>query len=61
MSMGFPGSAAVKNLPDNSGDTRLIPGSGIFAGEGNDTHSSILTWEISWTMSGIMGSQSMMT
>ena len=37
MSMGFPGSAVVKNLPDNSGDACLIPGSGRFAGKGNDT------------------------
>ena len=37
MSMGYSGSAVVKNLPDNSGDARLIPGSERFAGEGNDT------------------------
>ena len=36
--MGFPGGAVVKNPPANTGDsrdTRLIPGSGQFPGEGN--------------------------
>ena len=37
MSMGYSGSAAVKNLPDYSGDACFIPGSGRFAGEGSDT------------------------
>ena len=37
----------VKNLPANAGDlrdTRLIPGSGRFPGEGNVKDSSILAW-----------------
>jgi len=39
----------VKNLPDNAGDASLIPGLGMFPGEGKATHSSILAWEIPWT------------
>ena len=38
MHLGFPGSAEVKNLPANAGDTRdvdLIPRLGRFPGEGN--------------------------
>ena len=33
--MAFPGISVVKNLPANSGDAGLIPGSGKFPGEGN--------------------------
>ena len=33
--MGFPGGLVVKNLPDNAGDTGLIPGSGWSPEEGN--------------------------
>ena len=33
--MGFPDGSGVKNLPDNSGDTGLILGSGKSPGEGN--------------------------
>ena len=36
--MGSSGGSVVKNLPANSGDVEdagLIPGSGIFPGEGN--------------------------
>ena len=32
--VGFPGGLAVKNLPDNAGDTGLIPGSGRSPREG---------------------------
>ena len=32
---GFPGGLVVKNLPANSGDLDLIPGSGSFPREGN--------------------------
>ena len=43
----------VKNLPANSGnggDVDLIPGSGkSILEEEMITHSSVLTWEISWT------------
>ena len=45
----LPGSSAVKNPPDNSGDTGLIPGLGRSPGEGNGNHSSILVWKIPWT------------
>ena len=30
----FPGDSVVRNLPDNAGDTSLIPGAGRSAGEG---------------------------
>ena len=33
--MGFPGGAAVKNLPANAGDAGLLPGSGKSPGGGN--------------------------
>ena len=33
--MGFPGSSVVKNLPANTGDMALVPGSGRSPGEGN--------------------------
>ena len=39
----------VKNLPADTGDLCLIPGSGIFSGEGNGNPLSILAWEITWT------------
>ena len=32
---GFPGGSVVKNLPANTGDVGLIPGSERFPGEGN--------------------------
>ena len=32
---GFPGSSVVKNLPTNTGDMDLVPGSGRSPGEGN--------------------------
>ena len=31
----FPGGSVVKNLPANSGDAGLLPGSGRSPGEGN--------------------------
>ena len=46
---GFPGGSVVKNLPDNTGDAGLIPGSGRSPGEGNGSHSSILALEVPWT------------
>ena len=33
--VGLPGDSVVKNPPANTGDKGLIPGSGIFPGEGN--------------------------
>ena len=33
--VGFPGESVVKNLPANSGDESLIPGSRGSPGEGN--------------------------
>ena len=42
----------VKNLPVNAGDTRdagLIPRLERSPGVGQETHSSILAWEIPWT------------
>ena len=35
MHVGFPGESVVKNLPANSGDGSLIPGSRGSPGEGN--------------------------
>ena len=45
----------VENLPANggdAGDTGLIPGSERSPGGGNgvENHSSVLAWEISWTV-----------
>ena len=39
----------VNNLPANSGDSGLIPGSGRSPGVGSGKHSSILAWKIPWT------------
>ena len=39
----------VKNPPASAGDAGLIPGLGRLPGEGVETHSSILAWEIQWT------------
>ena len=33
--VGFPGDSVIKNLPDNTGDLSLFPGSGRSLGEGN--------------------------
>ena len=45
----------------NVGDLGSIPGLGRSPGEGNATHSSILTWKITWTEEPdrlqLMGSQ----
>ena len=32
---GFPDGSEIKNPPANAGDVGLIPGLGIFPGEGN--------------------------
>ena len=45
----FPGSLVVKNLPANTGDTGLIPGSGRPLEKEMAIHSSILAWRIPWT------------
>ena len=44
----FPGGSVVKNLQCRS-DAGSIPGSGIFPGEENVIHSSILVWKIPQT------------
>ena len=49
---GFPGGSVVRNLPANPGDVGLSRGSGRSPGEGNGNHSSILAWEISWSLVG---------
>ena len=46
---GVPSGPDGKESVCNTGDTGPIPGSGRSPGEGNSTHSSILTWEIPWT------------
>ena len=38
----------INNLPAMQ-ETSLIPESGRSPGEGNATHSSILSWRIPWT------------
>ena len=50
--MGFHNCSACKESACSAadrGDVGLIPGLGRSSGEGNVSHSSILTWEISWT------------
>ena len=47
--MGLPWCSAVKNPPTNAGDAGSIPGLGRPPGEKNDTHFSILAWEIPCT------------
>ena len=49
--LGFPDGSVVKNPPANAGDTgdkSSIPGLGRSPGKEIATHSSILTWKISW-------------
>ena len=48
--MGFPDSRVVRNLPANAGDISSIPGSGRSLEKEMTTHSSILAWEIPWTV-----------
>ena len=47
---GIPGGSVVKNPPANAGDSGLIPGSEDPMEKGMATHSSILAWEIPWTV-----------
>ena len=47
---GIPGGSVVKNPPANAGDLGLIPGSEDPMEKGMATHSSILAWEIPWTV-----------
>ena len=52
VTQGFPGGAAVKNLPANPGDTEKWVrslGQGDPLEEEMATHSSILAWKFSWT------------
>ena len=44
--VSFLGDSVVKDPPARVGYVGLIPGSGRSPGEGNDTDSSILAWEI---------------
>ena len=46
--LGFPGGSEGKESTCSMGDLSLIPGSGIFPGEGMGTHSSILARRIPW-------------
>ena len=46
--MGFPGGSDGKKFAYNAGDLGSIPRWGRSPGEGNDTHSNILSWEIPW-------------
>ena len=47
---GFPGGSAGKESTYNAGDSGLITGLGRSLEKGMATHSSILAWEIPWTM-----------
>ena len=47
--LSFPGASEGKESTCSAGDLSLIPGSGIFPGEGIATLSSILAWRIPWT------------
>ena len=48
--LGFPDDSAGRESACNAGDLNSIPGLGRSPGEGNATHSSILTWRIPWTV-----------
>ena len=50
LATGFPDSSVGKESACNAGDTGLIPGSGVSAGEGIGSHSSIpgLPLLLSW-------------
>ena len=54
--VGFPGGSVVKNLPANSGDMGLIPGSGRSPGGGNGNPLKYSCLENPMD-SGAMGSQ----
>ena len=49
LDQSFPGGSEVKVSACNAGDLGSIAGSGRSPGEGNGTHSSILSWRIPWT------------
>ena len=49
---GFPGDSVEKNPPDNAGDTGLILAWEAPLEKEMATHSSILSWEIPWTLVG---------
>jgi len=46
---GFPWWLSNKESDSNAGDASSIPGLGRSLKEGMATHSSILSWTISWT------------
>ena len=48
--MDFQGGSVVKNLPANAGDMGSIPESEDPLEKEMAIHSSILVWEISWTV-----------
>ena len=58
---GFPGGSDGKESSCNTGDPGLIPGSGRSLEKETATRSSILAWEIPWTVEPgrlqFMGSQ----
>ena len=45
----FPAGLDIKEPACNAGDPGSIPGSEDLLQTENDTHSSILAWEIPWT------------
>ena len=46
---GFPGGLDSKESAYNTGDPSSSPRLGRSPGEGNNNHSNILAWRISWT------------
>ena len=46
--LGFPGGSDGKESACNVVELSLIPGLVRSPGEGDETHSSILVWRISW-------------
>ena len=50
VSKGFACGSAGKESACNVGDLGLIPGLGRSLEKGKATHSSILAWEIPWTV-----------
>ena len=56
--LGFPGGLDSEESAFNARDMGFIPGLGRSPGEGNGTHSSVLTWRLPWTV-GPGGLQSM--
>ena len=51
--LGFPDGSVGKESTCNAGDQGLIPGLEDPLEKGKATHSSILAWQIAWTVSSM--------